>query len=430
MIWFYSSTTKTLADLDRLVYSVITAPDFKPSDFEDFSAVAESKRLDNDPNSEQSSAQAPFTSNDVWHTSTVSIPLPLTGRKHPSEDKAPKLDVEFHHRDLVEVVKSAAQDHNSEHLHWKGYKTFWKSSAGEPSQRVYGEAYTSDFFLELEEEITPVEGCNLETVIIALFLYSDATLLANFGDLSLWPIYVWLGNLSKYIRGKTRSFTAHHLAYLPSLPDLVHDVYKSVYEASPTSSILTFLKRELIQAIWRHLLNDEFKNAHKYGIIVKCKDGQFRRFYPRFFVYSADYPEKTLLASIKQKGKWLCTLCKIKTDQILQLGTKLHDLVWSTKFRVDSTFCARKIDEARKWIFERGIAVDSDRINDHLGESLVPVKNAFSGFLSPMNQNYFELFARDLMHEFELGVWKAVFTHLIRMLYTYRGDAIAELNHR
>lgn len=46
-----------------------------------------------------------------------------------------------------------------------------------------------------------------------------------------------------------------------------------------------------------------------------------------------------------------------------------------------------------------------------------------------MNQNYFELFARDLMHEFELGVWKAVFTHLIRLLYTYRGDAIAELNH-
>jgi len=36
----------------------------------------------------------------------------------------------------------------------------------------------------------------------------------------------------------------------------------------------------------------------------------------------------------------------------------------------------------------------------------------------------------DLLHEFELGVWKAVFTHLLRILYAYGNDTIQSLNER
>lgn len=36
----------------------------------------------------------------------------------------------------------------------------------------------------------------------------------------------------------------------------------------------------------------------------------------------------------------------------------------------------------------------------------------------------------DLMHEIELGVWKALFTHLIRMLYTLGDAHVDELNWR
>jgi hypothetical protein len=36
----------------------------------------------------------------------------------------------------------------------------------------------------------------------------------------------------------------------------------------------------------------------------------------------------------------------------------------------------------------------------------------------------------DLLHEFELGVWKAFFTHLLRVLYAIGGDKIQELNSR
>lgn len=36
----------------------------------------------------------------------------------------------------------------------------------------------------------------------------------------------------------------------------------------------------------------------------------------------------------------------------------------------------------------------------------------------------------DLMHEFELGVWKALFKHLLRMLYCQGGSTIQTLNER
>ena len=40
------------------------------------------------------------------------------------------------------------------------------------------------------------------------------------------------------------------------------------------------------------------------------------------------------------------------------------------------------------------------------------------------------MLAPDILHEVELGVWKALLRQLIRMVYTYGVDSIAELNSR
>ena len=46
--------------------------------------------------------------------------------------------------------------------------------------------------------------------------------------------------------------------------------------------------------------------------------------------------------------------------------------------------------------------------------------------------NLFKMLVVDLLHEFELGVWKAVFSHLMRILYAAgaSGCAVAELDQR
>ena len=45
-----------------------------------------------------------------------------------------------------------------------------------------------------------------------------------------------------------------------------------------------------MHTVWRALLDDEFVEAYKNGIVVKCFNGIVRRMYPQIFTYSADYP--------------------------------------------------------------------------------------------------------------------------------------------
>jgi hypothetical protein len=47
-----------------------------------------------------------------------------------------------------------------------------------------------------------------------------------------------------------------------------------------------------MHGVWDKLLDDEFVHCYKHGFAMECLDGVWRRFYPRIFTYSADYPEK------------------------------------------------------------------------------------------------------------------------------------------
>lgn len=56
-------------------------------------------------------------------------------------------------------------------------------------------------------------------------------------------------------------------------------------------------------------------------------------------------------------------------------------------------------------------------------------QNAFSS-LSKFGLDFHTMLAPDLLHEFELGLNKATFTHLLRILYAAGGNAIQKLNER
>lgn len=61
---------------------------------------------------------------------------------------------------------------------------------------------------------------------------------------------------------------------------------------------------------------------------------------------------------------------------------------------------------------------------------LITSQSAFISALDKFGLDFFSLFVVDLMHEFELGVWKAVLTHLIQILYTQGAETVAEFDHR
>ncbi len=156
---------------------------------------------------------------------------------------------------------------------------------------------------------------SIEYCILPLLLWSDATHLSSFGSAALWPIYLYFGNLSKYVRGRPTEFAAQRLAYIPEvswvvglkglqslfadsyqLPDSVKDKYAELLGKSMNPEVMKFLRRDLYQHIWSLLLDDEFMNAYKHGIVIKCADGIVRRLFPRIFTYSADYPEKYVVS--------------------------------------------------------------------------------------------------------------------------------------
>ena len=58
------------------------------------------------------------------------------------------------------------------------------------------------------------------------------------------------------------------------------------------------------------------------------------------------------------------------------------------------------------------------------------VQNAFSDKLRLLGFSLFDMLVVDLLHEFELGVWKAVLTHLLRMLESLEESKIHELDRR
>lgn len=59
---------------------------------------------------------------------------------------------------------------------------------------------------------------------------------------------------------------------------------------------MTHCHREIYDAQWDIILDEEFLVAYVHGIVIHCCDGIRRRFYPRIFTYSADYREKSVTA--------------------------------------------------------------------------------------------------------------------------------------
>jgi Plavaka transposase len=168
-----------------------------------------------------------FLGSDGWKESSVMIALPRADSKNGGdESSSPQFEVDgVWHQSIVDIIISAWQDPTSSTYHLRPYHLFYKGGDDRPPERVYGEAYSSDLFLEMDTEIqtlSPEPGCTLERIASPLMLWSDSTHLTNFGTASMWPIYIQLANQSKYVRTKPTAFASHHLAYLPSVCHKVH----------------------------------------------------------------------------------------------------------------------------------------------------------------------------------------------------------------
>ena len=127
----------------------------------------------------------------------------------------------LHHRKLVSVIKEKIMRLSSHpHLHFEPYDLFWQPNKFTEPVRVHGELYTSEAFIEAHRQLqdSPGEpGCDLQRVVVGLMFASDGTHLTAFSDNKLWPVYLTIGNESKYRRSKPSCEAFEHIAYFETV---------------------------------------------------------------------------------------------------------------------------------------------------------------------------------------------------------------------
>ncbi|KAF9495118.1 hypothetical protein BDN71DRAFT_1392095 [Pleurotus eryngii] len=155
-----------------------------------------------------------------FKTTNISISVP-SGDKNvpPAEYAVPGLQ----YWSLLSVLKSAFTHPLAAKYHLSLFKLFHLKAGTEVHKHVYGELYNLDEFIQEHNHIqcAPLppqeQNCKHKKVVAALMYWSDLTHLANFRTAKLWPIYMLLGNLSKYICTQPTSGACHHVAYIPSV---------------------------------------------------------------------------------------------------------------------------------------------------------------------------------------------------------------------
>ncbi|KIK33529.1 hypothetical protein CY34DRAFT_99446 [Suillus luteus UH-Slu-Lm8-n1] len=365
---------------------------------------------------------------DRWKEAAAEILIP-TREKDPNGNGQVFTVPGFQYRPLTAVIHAAFSEAASKWFHFTPFKRFWKSSVTGQEQRLHDELYTSDAWIQAHDDLQKQrrnDGCKLEKVIAGLMFWSDSTHLAQFGNAAAWPVYLYFGNQSKYIRACPTSGACHPVAFIPTLPETIKRFIATITSAKRKSysDILAHCKRELFHAIWRILLDDEFLDAYKNGIVIKCHDGVQRR----VFTYSADYPEKVLIATIRDKGICPCPRCLLPKSHFGGIGLRAD---MSGRLARTCQFLKDTVIAARNAIYKGGAPIKGAAVERLLKEfSLVPTLNTFADRLGPLGLNCFPMLVVDLLHEFELGVFKSVFRHLIRLLYAINSECIAILNER
>ncbi|KAF8675505.1 hypothetical protein AX14_005100, partial [Amanita brunnescens Koide BX004] len=215
------------------------------------------------------------------------------------------------------------------------------------------------------------------------------------------------------------------------LLDTFQDFYTQVFGIPASSDVIMHCKRQLIHLIWLLILHNDFMHAYVHGFHHIFPDRIRQLLFPPLFTYATDYPEKVLLACIRYLAKCPCPQCYVLKDNISDMGRKRDMHNRSLRTCIDDQMSQCEITSARNAVFEAGMSFNCQFIENTIGKkSLTVVQSAFSTHFYEYGLNHYDMFVPDLLHEFELGVWKSTFVHLMRILFANGNNSIQTLNKR
>ncbi|KAI0308698.1 hypothetical protein OF83DRAFT_1191943, partial [Amylostereum chailletii] len=446
-----SSIQKTWSDFKRLI-GIIGHPNFHPEDVRDAAWSAIRSQLGNlggEGNEGEWVDMDDAPVGDGWTEAPIFVSIPV---KNPTDahKSVEYCAGNFYYRNLTTTIREKLTDTSAhEQFHYQPYELHWQPHADPPLQHLHGKLYTSEAFLKAYQELqsSPREpGCDLPRHIAATMHGSYQTHLTVFGDAQLWPGYLLYGNKSKYCRSRLSNHLCKTVAYFICLPPDFKDfaIDEGGWTNPDNSAFLAHVCCKLFHAQLRILLDDKFVEAYTHGIIIECPDGIMCRFYPRIFTYAADYPESYRLFSPMGSPAGSCSRQFRTKDNVLARGAssvwRTHTcsewkVIWPsgciTSASISGDQQRKTIAAARKLIYQKGYGVSSAAVERLLQDkSLVPTENVFSSRLGHLGFNINSILTPDILHDFELGVWKSLFVHLLRLVEYHGPNRLHELDRR
>jgi hypothetical protein len=223
--WYWNDGAKKSQSSFKNLLKIVGDPDFRPQDvaranWSHINAQLGGDALgDGDDEGSEHSWEDEHDGED-WVKTPIKIMVPFHKRTlHPGQE-------EFcagflYHRKLVSVIREKiSRPSTYRHLHLEPYELYWQPEGAEEPFRVHGELYSSKAFIDAHSNLqnSPGEpGCELPRVIIGLMLASDGTQLTMFSNNKLWPVYLAIGNESKYRRTKPSCQAFEHIAYFETV---------------------------------------------------------------------------------------------------------------------------------------------------------------------------------------------------------------------
>ena len=230
--WYWNHGQQKSQEDFKLLLDIVGDLEFRPEDVRNTNWRAIDKKLG-------SNSGDGLEAGDGWSRSPITISVPFH-RRMPNPGSYDYTIPDFHHRRLVSIIRETLSDPSYHRVyHYESYELRWRPPNKAYADRVHGELYTSDTFIKAQEQLTasPREpDCDLPRCITALMFWSDATQLTSFGSAKLWPLYLYFGNQSKYIRCQPSSNLCSHVAYFEQVgqflwvPILIADYHENSFQ--------------------------------------------------------------------------------------------------------------------------------------------------------------------------------------------------------
>ena len=227
--WYWNEGHQKSQSSFRKLLDIIGHPEYCPEDVQNTNWMAIDRKLGSSSIGDETGTDCEWLDvNSGWKKSDIRICIPFHCRTGNPGSKEYVVN-DFHYRSLVEIIRENISNPTHHRLfHYEPYELHWHLPHKTRDVRVYGELYASESFLAAHRQLQdslPENGCTLPRRIIGLMFWSDATHLTVFGMAKLWPLYVYMGNESKYMHCWPLSNLCSHAAYFRTVHLLPNAMY-------------------------------------------------------------------------------------------------------------------------------------------------------------------------------------------------------------